>query len=174
MPPEVAPETGALIAPLNKILVRALRALGDAGEKDAACKLAADGWALLRAADPQEAERLNGALHYLTRDRFAKKEKKDERGTTMPPQEDPAMPTKSDTILDVREMVPARRHEIIFETYFALKPGSAFVLVNDHDPKPLYYQFAAEHPGEFSWDAVESGPVQWRVRIGRTEAAKAG
>jgi hypothetical protein len=30
--------------------------------------------------------------------------------------------------------------------------GSAFVLVNDHDPKPLYYQLAAENAGEFSWD----------------------
>lgn len=26
-------------------------------------------------------------------------------------------------------------------------PDTAFVLVNDHDPKPLYYQFAAENPG---------------------------
>jgi uncharacterized protein (DUF2249 family) len=41
------------------------------------------------------------------------------------------------------------------------------VLVNDHDPKPLRYQFEAEHAGEFTWDAVESGPEVWRVRIGR-------
>ena len=163
MVPEVAPSTGALIQPLNKILVRALRALGDAGEKDNACQLAAAGWALLKEADPKEAERLNGALHYLTRDRFAKKEG---RANATPAPEEPSMPTE--VSLDVREMVPARRHEIIFETYFALEAGSAFVLVNDHDPKPLYYQFAAEHPGEFSWDAVESGPQVWRVRIGRT------
>ena len=73
--------------------------------------------------------------------------------------------------LDVRNEVPKRRHELIFETYFALQPGEAFELVNDHDPKPLYYQFDAEHHGEFSWEPVESGPDTWRVLIGRTQAA---
>jgi uncharacterized protein (DUF2249 family) len=41
------------------------------------------------------------------------------------------------------------------------------VLVNDHDPKPLRYQFEAEHAGEFTWEYLESGPEVWRVRIGR-------
>ncbi|HZJ06323.1 MAG TPA: DUF2249 domain-containing protein [Nocardioidaceae bacterium] len=69
--------------------------------------------------------------------------------------------------LDVRNEVPARRHELIFETYGALPAGGVFELVNDHDPKPLYYQFAAEHAGEFTWQPVEMGPETWRVRIGR-------
>jgi uncharacterized protein (DUF2249 family) len=73
--------------------------------------------------------------------------------------------------LDVRQEIPKRRHELIFETYFALEPGQGFELVNDHDPKPLYYQFAAEHGGEFSWQPVESGPETWRVVIGRTHPA---
>jgi len=29
-----------------------------------------------------------------------------------------------------------------------LAARTAFVLVNDHDPKPLYYQLAAENAGE--------------------------
>jgi len=69
--------------------------------------------------------------------------------------------------LDVRELAPRLRHERIFETFFKLQPGEAFVLVNDHDPKPLYYQFQAEHTGKFSWDNLEQGPEVWRVRIGR-------
>lgn len=69
--------------------------------------------------------------------------------------------------LDVRSEVPARRHHLIFETYGALAPGDAFVLVNDHDPRPLYYQLAAEHTGEFDWASLEDGPETWRVRIGR-------
>ncbi|HEX7662332.1 MAG TPA: DUF2249 domain-containing protein [Pseudonocardiaceae bacterium] len=69
--------------------------------------------------------------------------------------------------LDVREVVPARRHPLIFDTYDALADGESFILVNDHDPKPLYYQFAAEHTGEFTWDYLESGPEVWKVRIGR-------
>lgn len=76
------------------------------------------------------------------------------------------MPT-ADRELDVRREAPARRHELIFETYGALPPGDAFILINGHDPKPLYYQFAAEHTGEFTWDYLEEGPDDWRVRIGR-------
>jgi uncharacterized protein (DUF2249 family) len=73
-------------------------------------------------------------------------------------------------IIDVREVPPARRHPLIFETFEALDPGTSFVLVNDHDPKPLYYQLAAEQPGTFTWDYLEEGPEVWRVRIGRVEA----
>ena len=73
----------------------------------------------------------------------------------------------ADTELDVRDEPPARRHQLIFEAYGALAPGAAFVLVNDHDPKPLYYQLAAENPGAFSWEPVEEGPEVWRVRIGK-------
>ncbi|MEZ5160013.1 MAG: DUF2249 domain-containing protein [Marmoricola sp.] len=40
-------------------------------------------------------------------------------------------------------------------------------MVNDHDPKPLWYQFSAEYPDRFTWDYLESGPDVWRVRIGR-------
>ncbi|MHB8731139.1 MAG: DUF2249 domain-containing protein [bacterium] len=69
--------------------------------------------------------------------------------------------------LDVRTRAPARRHAVIFETFEALDPGQAFVLVNDHDPKPLYYQFQAEQPGKFTWTYLEQGPEVWRVCIGR-------
>lgn len=69
--------------------------------------------------------------------------------------------------LDVRRLAHGQRHEQIFATFRALRPKEAFVLVNDHDPKPLYYQFAALYPGEFDWGYVESGPEVWRVRIGR-------
>ncbi|MEO3827407.1 DUF2249 domain-containing protein [Actinomadura sp. B10D3] len=72
-----------------------------------------------------------------------------------------------DGVLDVRALVPAQRHQRIFAAFGALAPGTAFVLVNDHDPKPLYHQFAAEHPGGYTWDYEEAGPEVWRVRIGR-------
>ncbi|MBP9503477.1 MAG: DUF2249 domain-containing protein [Candidatus Promineofilum sp.] len=72
-----------------------------------------------------------------------------------------------DKILDIRPYPPMQRHSLIFETFGALAPGAGFVLVNDHDPKPLYYQFQAEHTGEFSWDYLQQGPIEWRVRIGK-------
>jgi uncharacterized protein (DUF2249 family) len=70
-------------------------------------------------------------------------------------------------VLDVRQLPPPQRHALIFATYEKLAGGEGFVLVNDHDPKPLYYQFQAERPGEVSWDYLEQGPDVWRVRIGR-------
>ena len=73
--------------------------------------------------------------------------------------------------LDVRAIPPMNRHTRIFETFEALPKGAAFELVNDHDPKPLYYQFAAELPDLFTWEYIERGPIVWRVRIGKTAGA---
>ncbi len=78
--------------------------------------------------------------------------------------------TEQARVLDVRRLVPAERHEAIFAAYEALAPAEGFVLVNDHDPKPLYYQFQVEYAGQFTWDYLESGPRTWRVRIGRPPA----
>jgi uncharacterized protein (DUF2249 family) len=71
--------------------------------------------------------------------------------------------------IDVRTIVPRERHPLIFDTFRNLAPGEAFVLVNDHDPKPLYYQFRAELGDVFQWDYVESGPEVWQVRIGKPQ-----
>ena len=71
------------------------------------------------------------------------------------------------TTLDVRELVPRERHTRIFAQFEQLAPGEALLLINDHDPKPLYYQFQAEHPGEVDWQYVEQGPDVWQVRIGK-------
>jgi uncharacterized protein (DUF2249 family) len=73
--------------------------------------------------------------------------------------------------IDVRSLIPMQRHQKIFELVDQLVPGKGFVLVNDHDPKPLRYQLEAEHPGQFSWTYLESGPVVWRVEIARLPRA---
>ena len=46
--------------------------------------------------------------------------------------------------------------------------GEAFIVVNDHDPKPLDYQFSAERAGTFTWRYLEEVPEVWRVEIGQT------
>jgi uncharacterized protein (DUF2249 family)/hemerythrin-like domain-containing protein len=69
--------------------------------------------------------------------------------------------------LDVRDLPPARRHPLIFERFNALATGESFILVNDHDPKPLYYQLVAEYAGQLLWEYLEQGPEVWRVRIGK-------
>lgn len=140
---------------LTAVLVQALRALGAAGRPVQALRLAASGYAVVRRERPAAAERLNAVMHSLAR---------------LPPEEPSPTPQEAsvpDTILDVRSEIPARRHELIFDTFESLASGTAFELVNDHDPKPLWYQFEAERPGTFTWDYLEQGPEVWRVRIGR-------
>jgi len=78
---------------------------------------------------------------------------------------------KDDT-LDVREIPPPKRHPLIFGAFDSLGEGESFTLVNDHDPKPLYYQFMHEREGIVSWEYVEQGPAIWRVRITRTAQGK--
>lgn len=78
--------------------------------------------------------------------------------------------TNNENVLDIRPIAPMNRHPLIFDKFAALKAGEGFILVNDHDPKPLYYQFQAELTGQFTWDYLEQGPA-WRVRIGRSQAA---
>lgn len=73
-------------------------------------------------------------------------------------------------VIDVREIPPRERHPLIFSTFENLADGQAFRLVNDHDPKPLFYQFSAEYPGSFEWAYEEQGPDVWQVRIARTAA----
>ncbi len=68
--PRSRPEEIDLLRALNRLLIRAVKALGDAGQTDRACRIAAETWAALRNEQPHEAERLNGALHYLTRTRI--------------------------------------------------------------------------------------------------------
>lgn len=40
-------------------------------------------------------------------------------------------------------------------------------LINDHDPKPLHYQFLAERADRFEWEYIEQGPEVWRVAISK-------
>jgi uncharacterized protein (DUF2249 family)/hemerythrin-like domain-containing protein len=71
------------------------------------------------------------------------------------------------TTLDVRTTPPVNRHPLIFQTFESLRPGEAFVLINDHDPKPLYYQFKFEREGQFTWEYEAQGPQVWQVRVGK-------
>lgn len=70
--------------------------------------------------------------------------------------------------VDVRNIAPPQRHPLIFQAFEDLKPGEAFLLINDHDPKPLYYQFEFERTGQFTWEYLEQGPTVWQVGVGKT------
>lgn len=69
--------------------------------------------------------------------------------------------------IDVRTIPPRERHPLIFNTFEQLAAGESLRLVNDHDPKPLHYQFQAEYANRFAWDYLEQGPDLWQVRISK-------
>jgi regulator of cell morphogenesis and NO signaling len=74
-------------------------------------------------------------------------------------------------ILDVTVIEPRFKHPKIFDKFDSLSAGEAFIIHNDHDPKPLYYQLLAERGQVFFWDYLESGPEVWQVKIAKkTEA----
>lgn len=79
--------------------------------------------------------------------------------------------------IELRELLPHDRHALIFATFDALQVGESLQLVNDHDPRPLRFQFEQRTPGRFAWSYLEAGPTVWRVQIdklavGATAAAE--
>lgn len=56
--------------------------------------------------------------------------------------------------LDLRDLPPPERHPTIFEAFDAVDSGEALTIINDHDPRPLYYEMAAEVDA-FDADAYE-------------------
>ncbi|GEM_PF-5123465 len=62
-------DSSAVVTELNRLFAKALLLVGkhgDADDLDTACRLAAQGWSLLRHGWQRDAERLNGVMHSLT------------------------------------------------------------------------------------------------------------
>lgn len=78
----------------------------------------------------------------------------------------PADPTH----FDVREIPCRVKHAQIIQRWHDLPVGGYFILINDHDPVPLSYQFEAFFPGAFSWDYLLAGPEEFHVKITRKAA----
>ena len=76
------------------------------------------------------------------------------------------------THFDVRAIPCRVKHAQIIQRWQALPLGEHFVLINDHDPVPLYYQFATVFPGEFTWEHLVAGPDVFHVKISRVAPAK--
>lgn len=69
--------------------------------------------------------------------------------------------------VDARTCQPRDKHNVIFDTFKKLNKDEKMELINDHDPKPLYYQMLAEYKDQFEWEYIEEGPQVWRVAIGK-------
>jgi regulator of cell morphogenesis and NO signaling len=75
-------------------------------------------------------------------------------------------------IIDVTIIEPRLKHPTIFENFDALPEGHAFIIHNDHDPKPLYYQLLGERGNIFNWEYLEEGPDYWKVKIAKNKAGE--
>ena len=71
--------------------------------------------------------------------------------------------------LFVPDLAPALKHPTILKKFDELKNGESFLLVNDHDPIPLYYEMKAEKGDIFDWKKIENGPEVWKVEIVKTK-----
>ena len=83
----------------------------------------------------------------------------------MNPTIDPQNLIGPDRVMDVRAIPCSIKHGLIIRTFLELPVGDYFILVNGHDPVPLYYQFSAEWPETFTWEHLAPGPDEVRVKI---------
>lgn len=80
----------------------------------------------------------------------------------------------SETVsIDLREIPVFERHPRVFDAWDSLKPEGTLRVVNDHDPRPLEYQFQTEREGSFEWGYEEKGPETWVVTIKKLPMEKA-
>jgi|SRR5579884_2733769 len=66
---------------------------------------------------------------------------------------------------DVRSIPCSIKHNQILQRWLALPIGDYFILLNDHDPIPLRYQFEAEFGSAVRWEYRERGPENYCVKI---------
>jgi uncharacterized protein (DUF2249 family) len=76
-----------------------------------------------------------------------------------------------DRVMDVRPIPCSVKHGLIIRTWLGLEVGEHFILLNDHDPVPLFYQFSAQWPDAFTWEHLVKGPNECRVKITKLRAA---
>lgn len=76
-----------------------------------------------------------------------------------------------DRVMDVRPIPCSIKHGLIIKTWLDLPIGDHFILLNDHDPIPLYYQFSAQWPGAFTWEHLVKAPNEVRVKITKLRVA---
>ena len=73
----------------------------------------------------------------------------------------------TDLVVDTREGGRASCADLVGRAFDDLPAGGRFVLVADHDPRPLHYMFDAERPGQSSWSPLEEGPHLWKVVVSK-------
>ncbi|OHD74208.1 MAG: hypothetical protein A2V99_11220 [Spirochaetes bacterium RBG_16_67_19] len=63
--------------------------------------------------------------------------------------------------LDMRAVPLLQRQARIMSAWRDLPAGAELRLINDREPKPLYYLFQATQRGRFEWRYEKEGPEEW-------------
>ena len=74
---------------------------------------------------------------------------------------------QSDIILNIPAIAPQQKHALIFDVFENQKPGESFIIHNNHDPKPVYYQLQSMHGDVFTWEYLQEGPNWWDIRVSK-------
>lgn len=84
----------------------------------------------------------------------------------------PTTPVTDPTHFDVRAIPCRIKHPLILQRWSDLPVGGHFVLINDHDPVPLRYQFAAQFPDAFAWEYLVRDLEEFHVKITKLAPAE--
>lgn len=85
----------------------------------------------------------------------------------------PILPNENnELILNIPAIQPQHKHATIFHIFDNIQQGDCFIIHNDHDPKPVYYQLVDKHGETFGWEYLQQGPNWWSIRVTKNEAAK--
>jgi uncharacterized protein (DUF2249 family) len=76
-------------------------------------------------------------------------------------------------VIDVRDLKPQRRHEVLLEIFNELQADEGFTLLNDHDPKPLYHELKSMHGDVVDWEYESRQSGEWRVEIVKADNSEA-
>jgi len=140
--------------------------LGERGFRAYAERRAADDWEVWFHR-PASDDRCGGAF----REREGRRAEAAEEGARDATARRPARPVAEDGaaqgpyLLDVRRLDGPEKHPAIHARFDALGPGQALTIVNDHDPKPLFYELCAERPDRFDAQAYRSYEAGERVWV---------
>ena len=67
--------------------------------------------------------------------------------------------------MDLRAIEAGQKHTLVIRHFDALREGESFLIINDHDPKVIYFELLALRGNSFTWVYTEEGPLTWKVLI---------
>lgn|SRR5690606_18086508 len=81
----------------------------------------------------------------------------------------PRIPSEreDEIILNIPSIEPREKHDTIFKVFESRASGGSFIIHNDHDPKPVYYQLQAMHGDSFDWEYLQEGPQWFDIRVSK-------